>query len=333
MIPGVRCIRGVAAAARRGVELRACAAVFRAAAGGVGGNRSVVAVDPVRSSVTWGNAGVDTGAAAATRGAAGREGGTLILTAVVPRGCEPRACAAMLRAAASGVGGNGSVAVEPAKSAVTSGAGVQTGTGAGTAAGGRLPPPLHRQASLDVVGHEAAAAAAGREGRRWRRGLGSSVAREGGTSSAVGWAGGLGRQGFASAAEGGAAGAGTGPRAGAGAGAGGRDQVDEANEEFSSIFGGASNFDHGGAPASAAAATAADAAPSAAAAAAAAVDEANEEFSFIFGGASDFDPGGAGAGNGAARGLHSFTLVLNLNTFGTHSWVKLDYEGHTDGSS
>jgi len=33
------------------------------------------------------------------------------------------------------------------------------------------------------------------------------------------------------------------------------------------------------------------------------------------------------------RGLHSFTLELNLSTFGTHSWVKLGYVGHKDSSS
>jgi hypothetical protein len=33
------------------------------------------------------------------------------------------------------------------------------------------------------------------------------------------------------------------------------------------------------------------------------------------------------------RGLHSFTLVLNLSTFGSHSWVKLGYVGHKDSSS
>jgi hypothetical protein len=31
--------------------------------------------------------------------------------------------------------------------------------------------------------------------------------------------------------------------------------------------------------------------------------------------------------------LHSFTLELNLSTFGTQSWVKLGYAGHKDGSS
>jgi len=33
------------------------------------------------------------------------------------------------------------------------------------------------------------------------------------------------------------------------------------------------------------------------------------------------------------RGLHSFTLKLNLSTFGTHSWVKLGYVGHKDSST
>jgi len=33
------------------------------------------------------------------------------------------------------------------------------------------------------------------------------------------------------------------------------------------------------------------------------------------------------------RGLHSFTLKLNLSTFGTLSWVKLGYVGHKDSSS
>ena len=33
------------------------------------------------------------------------------------------------------------------------------------------------------------------------------------------------------------------------------------------------------------------------------------------------------------RGLHSFTLELNLSTFGTHSWVKLGYVGDKDSSS
>ena len=32
-------------------------------------------------------------------------------------------------------------------------------------------------------------------------------------------------------------------------------------------------------------------------------------------------------------GLHSFTLELNLSTFGTHSWVNLGYSGHKDRSS
>jgi len=30
--------------------------------------------------------------------------------------------------------------------------------------------------------------------------------------------------------------------------------------------------------------------------------------------------------------LNSFTLELNLSTFGTHSWVKLGYVGHKDSS-
>ena len=34
----------------------------------------------------------------------------------------------------------------------------------------------------------------------------------------------------------------------------------------------------------------------------------------------------------AGRGLHSFTLELNLSTSGTHSWVKLGYVGHKDSS-
>jgi len=38
----------------------------------------------------------------------------------------------------------------------------------------------------------------------------------------------------------------------------------------------------------------------------------------------------AGAQTG---GLHSYTLELNLSTFGTHSWVKLGYVGHRDSSS
>jgi hypothetical protein len=35
----------------------------------------------------------------------------------------------------------------------------------------------------------------------------------------------------------------------------------------------------------------------------------------------------------SGRGLHSFTLELNLSTFETHSWVKLGYVGHKDSSS
>ena len=34
-----------------------------------------------------------------------------------------------------------------------------------------------------------------------------------------------------------------------------------------------------------------------------------------------------------SRGLHSFTLELNLSTFGSHSWVKLGYVGQKDSSS
>jgi len=33
------------------------------------------------------------------------------------------------------------------------------------------------------------------------------------------------------------------------------------------------------------------------------------------------------------RGLHSFTLELNLSTFGTRLWVELGYVGHKDSSS
>jgi len=35
----------------------------------------------------------------------------------------------------------------------------------------------------------------------------------------------------------------------------------------------------------------------------------------------------------SARGLHSFTLGLNLSTLGTHSWVKFRYMGHKESSS
>jgi len=33
------------------------------------------------------------------------------------------------------------------------------------------------------------------------------------------------------------------------------------------------------------------------------------------------------------RGCHSYTLELNLSTFGTPAWVKLGYVGHKDSSS
>ena len=59
---------------------------------------------------------------------------------------------------------------------------------------------------------------------------------------------------------------------------------------------------------------------------------------FLFHGAVASAEEGAGAGAGAGeaaeaaagvgaagRGLHSFTLELNLSHFGTHSWVKLGY--------
>jgi hypothetical protein len=35
----------------------------------------------------------------------------------------------------------------------------------------------------------------------------------------------------------------------------------------------------------------------------------------------------------AGKGLHSFTLELNLSIFGTPSWAKLGYAGHKDRSS
>ena len=44
--------------------------------------------------------------------------------------------------------------------------------------------------------------------------------------------------------------------------------------------------------------------------------------------------GGAEGGMRAGgRGLHSFTLELNLSTFGTQSWVKFGYVGHKHSSS
>jgi hypothetical protein len=38
--------------------------------------------------------------------------------------------------------------------------------------------------------------------------------------------------------------------------------------------------------------------------------------------------GGMGAATTAGRGLHSFTLALNLNTFGPHSWDELACVGN-----